>query len=74
MVRNISRIVCRGYDQVKGIIFEETFALFTRLEAIKMFLALTTYKNFKVHKIDVKYSFLNGNLEEEVYIKQPNGF
>ena len=45
-----------------------------RLEAIRMFLALSSHKNFKVYQMDVKFAFLNGNIEEEVYIEQPEGF
>ena len=45
-----------------------------RLEAIKIFLALSIHTNFKVYQMDVKYSFLNGNIEEEVYIEHPEGF
>jgi hypothetical protein len=45
-----------------------------RLEAIRMFLAFSSYKKFKVYQMDVKSTFLNGNLEEEVYIEQPKGF
>jgi len=74
VVRNKARLVCKGYAQVEGIDFEETFAPMVRLEAICMFLALVVYKNFKVYQMDVKSAFLNGNLDEEVYIEQPNGF
>ena len=74
VVRNKARLVCKGYAQVKGIDFEETFAPVARLEAIRMFLALAVYKSFKVYQMDVKSAFLNGNLEEEVYIEQPDGF
>ena len=74
VLRNKERLVCKGYDQVEGIYFEETFALVERLEAIRIFLAFSCYKNFKVYQIDVKSTFLNGKLEEEVYIKQPEGF
>lgn len=74
MVRNKARLVCKGYAQVEGIDFEETFASITRLEIIMMFLALATYKNFKIYQMDAKYAFLNGNLEEETYIEQPDSF
>jgi hypothetical protein len=74
IVRNKARLVCKGYAQVEGIDFEETFAPVARLEAIIMFLAFVCFKNFKVYQMDVKSSFLNGNLEEEVYIEQPKGF
>jgi hypothetical protein len=66
--------VCKGYDQVEGIGFEETFSLVVRLETIRMFLAFACLKNFKIYQMDVKSTFLNGNLEEEVYIEQPEGF
>lgn len=65
--------MCKGYAQVEGIDFEETFASVSRMEEIKIFLALVVYKNFKVYQMDVKSAFLNGKLEE-VYIEQPNGF
>jgi len=74
VVRNKARLVCKGYAQVEGIDFEETFAPVARLEAIRMFLALAVYKNFKVYQMDVKSAFLNGNLDEEVYTEQPDGF
>jgi len=45
-----------------------------RLDAIRMFLAFAMYKNFKVYQMDVKSTFLNGKLEEKIYIEQPNGF
>ena len=68
-MRNKARLVCKGYAQVEGIDFEETFAPVARLEAIRMFLALAVYKNFNIYQMDVKSAFLNGNLEEEVYIE-----
>jgi hypothetical protein len=74
VVRNKARLVCKGYAQVEGIDFEETFAPVARLEAIRMFLAFASFKNFKVYQMDVKSTFLNGDLEEEVYIEQPEGF
>ena len=74
VIRNKERLVCKGYAQVEGIDFEETFAPVTRLEAIIMFLVFSWYKNFKFYQMDVKFSFLNGKLEEEVYIEQPEGF
>ena len=64
VTRNKARLVCKGYAQVEGVEFEETFAPVTRLEAIRMFLAFAWYKNFKVYQMDVKSAFLNGELEE----------
>nr|GEU66014.1 NADH dehydrogenase subunit 6, mitochondrial [Tanacetum cinerariifolium] len=58
----------------KGIDFEESFALVARLEAIRIFLAYAACKNMVVYQMDVKTTFLNGNLREEVYVSQPDGF
>lgn len=74
VVRNEARLVCKGYAQVEGIDFNETFAPFARLEAIRMFLAFASFKGFKVFQMDVKSTFLNGDLNEEVYLEQPDRF
>eukprot|EP00253_Pinus_taeda_P033721 PITA_33721 len=74
VIRNKAILVCKGYVQQKGIDFEETFSPIARLEAIRMFLALSIFQKFKVFQMDVKSAFLNGDLEEEVYIEQPDGF
>lgn len=58
------RLVCKGYAQVEGIDFQETFAPIVRLEAIKMFLAFASFKKIKVYQMDVKSAFLNDNLEK----------
>nr|GEU87753.1 hypothetical protein [Tanacetum cinerariifolium] len=69
-----ARLVARGYRQKEGIDFEESFAPVARLEAIRIFLAYTAHKNMVVYQMDVKTAFLNGNLREEVYVNQPDGF
>ena len=74
VVRNKARLVAQGFCQKEGIDFEETFAPVARLEAIQIFLAFAASKGFKVFQIDVKSAFLNGFIEEEVYVKQPPGF
>eukprot|EP00253_Pinus_taeda_P001482 PITA_01482 len=74
VIRNKARLVCKGYAQQEGIDIEETFAFVARLEAIRMFLALSSFQKFEVYKMDVISTFLNGDLEEEVYIEQPDGF
>ena len=73
VVRNKARLVCKGYSQ-QGVDYEETFASIARIEALRMFLAYAANKNFKVYQMDVKSSFLNGELKEEVYIEQLEGF
>nr|GEW88246.1 hypothetical protein [Tanacetum cinerariifolium] len=74
IVKNKARLVARGYRQEEGIDFEESFAPVARLEAIRIFLAYAAHKNMVVYQIDVKTAFLNGNLREEVYVSQPDGF
>ena len=54
--------------------FDETFALVVRLESIRILLAIACHLNFKLYQMDVKSSFLNGMLQEEVYVEQPKGF
>nr|GFB63717.1 hypothetical protein [Tanacetum cinerariifolium] len=73
-LENKARLVARGYRQEEGIDFEESFAPVARLEAIRIFIAYAAQKNMVVYQIDVKIVFLNGNLREEVYVSQPDGF
>ena len=72
--RNKARLVAKGYCQSEDIDFDETFAPVTRLEAIRIFLAYAAHANFKVYQMDVKSAFLNGELEEKVYVSHPPGF
>nr|GFA07158.1 retrovirus-related Pol polyprotein from transposon TNT 1-94 [Tanacetum cinerariifolium] len=74
ILKNKARLVARGYRQEEGIDFEESFAPVARLEAIRIFLAYVAHKNMVVYQMDVKTAFLNGNLREEVYVSQPDGF
>jgi hypothetical protein len=71
VTRNKARLVCKGYAQIEGIDFEETYAPVARMEAICLLLAYACSKNVKLYHMDVKSAFLNGELEEEVYIEQP---
>ncbi|GKD08929.1 retrovirus-related pol polyprotein from transposon TNT 1-94 [Tanacetum coccineum] len=74
ILKNKARLVARSYRQEEGINFEESFAPVARLEAIRVFLAFTAHMNMIVYQMDVKTAFLNGNLREEVYVSQPDGF
>nr|GEV71856.1 retrovirus-related Pol polyprotein from transposon TNT 1-94 [Tanacetum cinerariifolium] len=74
ILKKKARLVSHGYHQEEGIDFEESFALVARLETIRIFLAYAAQKNMVVYQIDVKTTFLNGNLREEVYVSQPDGF
>lgn len=74
VIRNKARLVVKGYCQEEGIYYKETFAHVARLESVRIFLAYAAHKNFEVFQMDVKYAFLNGELEETVYFEQPLGF
>ncbi|GJR88160.1 retrovirus-related pol polyprotein from transposon TNT 1-94 [Tanacetum coccineum] len=74
ILKSKARLVARGYRQEDGIDFEESFAPVARLEAIRIFLAFAAHMNMVVYQMDVKTTFLNSNLGEEVYVSQPNGF
>ncbi|GJU56254.1 retrovirus-related pol polyprotein from transposon TNT 1-94 [Tanacetum coccineum] len=70
----MTHLVVRGYHQEEGIDFEESFALFARVEAIQIFFAYAAHKSLTVFQMDVKTAFLNGALKEDVYVCQPEGF
>lgn len=69
-----ARIVAKGYVQKRGVDFEEIFAPVTRLETVRLLLALAAKYGWEVHHLDVKSAFLNGDIQEEVYVCQPDGF
>jgi hypothetical protein len=71
VVRNKSRLVAQGFSQKEGIDYEETFSPVARLEEIRILLAFSMAKGFKLHQMDVKSAFLNGVLDEKVYVRQP---
>ena len=72
--RNKARLVAQGYNQQEGIDYDETFASVARLESIRILLAYACAHNFKLFQMDVKSAFLNGVINEEVYVAQPPGF
>ena len=74
VTRNKARLVCKGYAQIEGVDYEETFTPVARMETIRILLAIEAQRNYKIYQMDVKSAFLNGKLEEEVYIEQPDGF
>ena len=69
ITRNKARLVAKGYNQEEGIDYDETYASVARLEAIRMLLAFASFMDFKHYQIDVKSAFLNGFIEEEVYVE-----
>nr|GEV98581.1 hypothetical protein [Tanacetum cinerariifolium] len=74
MIRNKARLVAQGHTQKEGIEYNKVFAPVARIEAIRLFLAYASFKDFVVYQMDVKTIFLNGKIEEEVYVCQPLGF
>jgi hypothetical protein len=69
-----ARFVARGFSQKEGIDYEETFAHVARYTSIRTIVALAAKMKWTLHQMDVKTAFLNGVIEEEVYIEQPQGF
>nr|GEV81162.1 retrovirus-related Pol polyprotein from transposon TNT 1-94 [Tanacetum cinerariifolium] len=74
VIRNKARLVAKGYAQEEGIDFEESFSPVARLEAVRIFIAYAAHKSFLTFQMDLKTTFLNGPLKEEVYVAQPDGF
>ena len=69
-----SRLVAKGYSQVEGIDFGEIFSPVAELTSIRFLLSLVATFDLKVQKMDVKTTFLHGDLDEEIYMEQPEGF
>ncbi|GJR48336.1 retrovirus-related pol polyprotein from transposon TNT 1-94 [Tanacetum coccineum] len=74
VLKNKARLVAKGYRQEEDIDFEESFVPVVRIEAIHIFIANAASKNMTIDQMDVKTTFLNGELKEEVYVSQPEGF
>jgi hypothetical protein len=69
-----ARLVAKGFDQEEGIDYKETFAPVVRIQAIRLLIAVAVNEGLKIHHVDICTAFLNGTLEEEVYIEPPKGF
>ncbi|KAL4342366.1 hypothetical protein GQ457_08G025750 [Hibiscus cannabinus] len=69
-----ARLVVKGYAQMFGVDFSETFSPVARMDTVRLLLALSAQKGWLVHQMDVKSAFLNGYLKEEIFIEQPQGF
>nr|GEU96805.1 retrovirus-related Pol polyprotein from transposon TNT 1-94 [Tanacetum cinerariifolium] len=74
ILKNKARLVAQGFRQEEEIDFEESFALVTRIEAIRIFVANAANKNMTIFQMDVKMAFFNNELKKEVYVSQPEGF
>ena len=64
----------KGYKKTKGLDYFDKYSLVMRINSIRMVLAIVALRNLEVHQIDVKTTFLNGDLDEEIYMEQPKGF
>jgi hypothetical protein len=74
IVKYKAHLVAKGYVQRPGIDFDEVYAPVARLGSVRLLLAVATQEGWEVHHMDVKSTFLNGDLAEEVYVAQPAGF
>jgi hypothetical protein len=74
VTRNKARLATKGYSQVEGLDFDETFAPIASLELIRILLVYATHHDFKLYQMDIKSAFLNGPIKEKVYMEQPLGF
>ena len=66
-----ARLVAKGYSQQSGVDFHETFAPVARLDTIRTIIPVATQKGWLLYQLDIKSTFLNGKLEEEIYVEQP---
>ena len=67
------RLVVQGYRQKKGLNYFDTYSPVIRITSIRMLIVLATVHDLKIYQMDVKTTFLNGELEEEIYMEQPEG-
>uniref|UniRef100_A0ACD5U6F7 Uncharacterized protein n=1 Tax=Avena sativa TaxID=4498 RepID=A0ACD5U6F7_AVESA len=74
VVKRKARLVAKGYVQRQGVDYEEAFAPVARMETVRLLIALAAHHGWPVHHMDVKTTFLNGDLIEKVYVEQPPGF
>ena len=74
IIKHKARLVVKGYSQRKGVDYDEIYAPVVRFETIRLLIALAALKDWQIHHLDVKSAFLNGEIKEVVYVKQPEGF
>ena len=67
-------LVAKCYKQREGLDYFDTYSPVTRITSIRMLIAIAAIHNLEIHQMDVKTVFLNGNLDEEIYMEQPEGF
>ena len=69
-----ARLVIKGYKQKEGLDYFDTYSPVTRISSIRMLIAIAAIQNLEIHQMDVKTAFLNGDLDEKIYMEQPEGF
>ena len=69
-----ARFVARGFSQIEGVDYDETFASAARFSSIRAVISVMAEMGWRIHQMDVKTTFLNGLIQEEVYLEQPQGF
>ena len=69
-----ARLVAQGFSQRKGLDYDELFSPVIRFKSVRTLIAISFQKGLKLHQLDVTTAFLNGHFEEEVYMRQPEGF
>lgn len=74
LLKKKARIIAKGYSQLEGIGYKEVFSPVARMETVWLFLTVGAQRKWKIHQLDVKTTFLNGELKEEVYVSQLEGF
>jgi len=69
-----ARLVAKGFRQIQGVDYDKTFSPIAMLKSIRILLAIAAYYDYEIWQMDIKTTFLNGNLSEDVYMTQPEGF
>ena len=69
-----ARLVIKGYKQKEGLDYFDTYSLVTRISSIRMLIAIAAIQNLEIHQMDINTAFLDGDLDEEIYMEQPGGF
>ena len=72
--KNRARFVARGFSQIEGVDYEETFAPIARYTSVRSIISIVAEMGWRIHQMDVKTTFLNGIIQGEVYIEEPQGF
>ena len=70
----VAKLVAKGFTQKEGIDYKDTFSPVSKKDSLRIIMALVAHFDLELHQMDVKTAFLNGNLDEDIYMEQPEGF